>query len=169
MEIRRAEIIKDSSQTPIGKPCGGEGGSRTSWHHPFQQASFDIMYGEGISKAGSILDVATDLKIIDKKGAWFSFDGTLIGQGREQSKVAIKEDPELEKKLVTAINEKLKPEVEAEPEAKSRGQAGSCQELTDAAHQECPAVLALALRDLRSRLGRAWCRDAILHVVRDGW
>ncbi|HAR65883.1 MAG TPA: recombinase RecA [Lentisphaeria bacterium] len=118
MEIRRAEIIKDSSQTPIGNRVVVKV-VKNKLAPPFQQASFDIMYGEGISKAGSILDVATDLKIIDKKGAWFSFDGTLIGQGREQSKVAIKEDPELEKKLVTAINEKLKPEVEAEPEAKS--------------------------------------------------
>lgn len=114
MEIRRSEIYKDSSQTPIGNAVVVKV-VKNKLAPPFQQARFDIMYGEGISKTGSILDVATDLKIVEKRGAWFSFEGSHLGQGREQSKAAIGEDEALQAKLVAAINEKLGRTAAAEP------------------------------------------------------
>lgn len=66
---------------------------------PFKQAEFDIMYGEGISKAGDILDCAVDAKLIEKAGSWYSFEGNRIGQGRENVKLYLKEHPEIMDKL----------------------------------------------------------------------
>jgi recombination protein RecA len=60
---------------------------------------FDIMYGEGISREGDILDLAVETQIVEKSGAWFSFDGERIGQGRENSKVFLKEHAEIKRKI----------------------------------------------------------------------
>lgn len=72
---------------------------------PFKQAEFDIMYGEGISKEGSILDVAANNDIILKSGAWYSYGDTRIGQGRENAKQYLKENPELTKEVDKKIRE----------------------------------------------------------------
>lgn len=71
---------------------------------PFRQAEFDIMFGEGISKEGELVDYGVKLDIIDKSGAWFSFDDTKLGQGRENVKQKFKDEPELAKK----VEEKIK-------------------------------------------------------------
>ncbi len=62
---------------------------------PFKQAEFDIMYGEGVSKEGSIVDIGTDLDILDKSGAWYSYSGTRLGQGRENVKEFLKQNKDL--------------------------------------------------------------------------
>jgi recombination protein RecA len=62
---------------------------------PFKEAEFDIVYGEGISRTGDILDLATNLNLVDKSGAWYSFKGERIGQGRECAKAFLKEHPEV--------------------------------------------------------------------------
>ncbi len=72
---------------------------------PFKQAEFDIMYGEGISKEGSILDVAVNNDLVLKSGAWFSYGDTRIGQGRENSKQYLRDNPELAKELDAKIRE----------------------------------------------------------------
>jgi recombination protein RecA len=74
---------------------------------PFKVAEFDIMYNEGISKTGSILDVATDMGIIEKRGSWFSFEGAQLGQGRDQTKVVLADDPELQQKINDRIKEAI--------------------------------------------------------------
>ncbi|MDY3536616.1 recombinase RecA [Riemerella anatipestifer] len=74
---------------------------------PFKSAEFDIMYGEGVSKVGEILDVATDLDIIQKSGSWFSYQDTKLGQGRDTVKELIKDNPELAEELEAKIREKL--------------------------------------------------------------
>ena len=75
---------------------------------PFREAEFDIMYGKGISKEGNVLDLAVNLDIIEKSGAWFSYNGAKIGQGRENVKTYLKENPkimdEVEKKIRDNIN-----------------------------------------------------------------
>ncbi|MBR3133649.1 MAG: recombinase RecA [Clostridia bacterium] len=75
---------------------------------PFREAEFDIMYGKGISKEGNVLDLAVNLDIIEKSGAWFSYNGSKIGQGRENAKIYLKENPkmmdEVEKKIRDNIN-----------------------------------------------------------------
>ena len=70
---------------------------------PFREAEFDIMYGEGISKIGNIFDIAVNLDIIEKSGSWFSYNGNRIGQGRENAKKYLQDNPkileEVEKKV----------------------------------------------------------------------
>jgi recombination protein RecA len=75
---------------------------------PFRIAEFDIMYNEGISKIGSILDVATDLGFLEKRGSWFSFEGEQLGQGRDQTKALLASNPELCQKLYDRIMETIK-------------------------------------------------------------
>ncbi|RXK03002.1 MULTISPECIES: recombinase RecA [Arcobacteraceae] len=86
---------------------------------PFKQAEFDIMFGEGISKTGELIDYGVKLDIVDKAGAWFSYDNTKIGQGKENSKVFLKDNPEIaneiEGKILTAmgVNDEI---IQGEPE-----------------------------------------------------
>ena len=79
---------------------------------PFKEAEFDIIYGEGISKVGSLIDVAVMYNIINKSGAWFSYEEQRIGQGRENVKAYLKEHPELieeiDAKVRAAVKEKIK-------------------------------------------------------------
>jgi len=74
---------------------------------PFRQAEFDIMFGEGISKEGEMVDYGVKLDVIDKSGAWFSYGETRLGQGRENVKAFLKENKELAKE----IEEKIKQEI----------------------------------------------------------
>ncbi len=74
---------------------------------PFRRAEFDIMYGEGISKSGEILDLAVDHEIIKKSGSWFSYDDTKLGQGRDAVKALIADNPELSDELEAKIKEKI--------------------------------------------------------------
>lgn len=72
---------------------------------PFKQAEFDIMYGEGISREGSLLDIGTELDIIDKSGAWYSYQGERLGQGRENAKQFLKEHEEMSEEIDHKIRE----------------------------------------------------------------
>jgi recombination protein RecA len=73
---------------------------------PFKQVEFDIMYGEGVSKVGEILDLGVKAGLVEKSGAWFSYDSVRIGQGRENAKVYLKENPEVAKRIENAIRGK---------------------------------------------------------------
>lgn len=79
---------------------------------PFKQAEFDIMYGKGISKEGDVLDCAVAAKIVEKAGSWYSFDGNRIGQGRENVKRYLSENPEVLNKAEALLMESMKPEKE---------------------------------------------------------
>lgn len=106
LEIRRMATIK----TPSGDAMGNRVKVKIVKNKlapPFRIAEFDIMYAEGISRAGSILDVALDMKLLEKRGSWFAFEDDQIGQGREQAKQAIADDENLQKKLLQKIREKL--------------------------------------------------------------
>jgi hypothetical protein len=70
---------------------------------PFKQVEFDIMYGEGISKVGEILDLGVKAGLVEKSGAWFSYDSIRIGQGRENAKTYLKENPDICERLEKAI------------------------------------------------------------------
>jgi len=70
---------------------------------PFREAEFDILYGEGISREGDILDLGAELDIVEKSGAWYSVDGERIGQGRENARVFLKEHPEMAAELARKI------------------------------------------------------------------
>ena len=75
---------------------------------PFRKAEFDIMYGEGISYAGEITDLGSDLGIIKKSGSWYSYNDTKLGQGRDAAKAMIKDNPELAEELEKLIFQALK-------------------------------------------------------------
>ena len=79
---------------------------------PFKQVEFDIMYGEGVSKMGEILDLGVKAGLVDKSGSWFSYDSTRIGQGRENAKTFLKENPEIADRIEAAIRGQKKDEVE---------------------------------------------------------
>ena len=70
---------------------------------PFKQVEFDIMYGEGISKSGELVDLGVKANIVEKSGAWFSYDGQRIGQGRENTKAFLKENPKIAAAIEKAI------------------------------------------------------------------
>ena len=74
---------------------------------PFKEAEFDIMYGEGISREGEILDLAVKLEIIQKSGAWFSYKDNRLAQGRDNTKTAIRDNPELMKELEQLVRENV--------------------------------------------------------------
>ncbi len=94
---------------------------------PFKQAEFDIMYGQGISREGDVLDCAVENKIIEKAGSWYSFEGDRIGQGRENVKQFLSENPEILEKVENLIRETMKEESSAEEAATD----GSVDEMAD--------------------------------------
>ncbi|MCP3967365.1 MAG: recombinase RecA [Lentisphaerae bacterium] len=113
-----ASIRMDIRKTGVIKTSGGDvTGNRTrvkviknKLAPPFRIAEFDINYAEGISRSGSILDVATDFGIIQKRGSWFSFGSEQLAQGREATKALISESKDIQKKLLKEIKAKLDPE-----------------------------------------------------------
>ena len=93
LDIRRGEQLKVGSDVVGNKTNIKVVKNKVA--PPFREAEFDIVYGEGISKAGNILDMAVNMDIIEKSGSWFSYDGDRIGQGRENVKKYLKENPEI--------------------------------------------------------------------------
>ena len=75
---------------------------------PFRTAEFDIVFGEGISKIGEILDMGVEMGIVQKSGSWFSYNGDKLGQGREQVKTLLHDNPQLADELEAKIREKIK-------------------------------------------------------------
>ena len=111
MEITPSSMIKDSNEKPIGKVTKVKV-VKNKVAPPFQRAEFDIMFGEGISKAGEIIDYGVELGIIKKSGAWFSYGDSKIGQGKEGVRKIINDNPELmaelEEKIRAAIADDVK-------------------------------------------------------------
>ena len=105
IEIRRGEVIKNGTES-IGNRTRVKV-VKNKVAPPFKTAEFDIMYGEGISKEGTLLDIATNMDIIQKSGAWYSYKGTRISQGREVAKNYLKENPEVTKEIDKIIRDTL--------------------------------------------------------------
>jgi recombination protein RecA len=102
LDIRRIETIKDGAEAVGNRARVKVVKNKVS--PPFRQAEFDIMYGKGISREGSLLDVAVDLGIVKKSGAWFTYEGEQLGQGRENVKSFLAENID----LVFEISEKVR-------------------------------------------------------------
>jgi recombination protein RecA len=109
LDIRRSTQIKDSNGEVLGNKTRVKV-VKNKVAPPFRMAEFDIMYGEGVSKVGEILDIAVDHDVIKKSGSWFSYGETKLGQGRDAVKAIIKDNPELFEELEEKIKEALKKE-----------------------------------------------------------
>ncbi|MBO5766400.1 MAG: DNA recombination/repair protein RecA, partial [Lentisphaeria bacterium] len=117
MDIRKTSVIKSGEQV-LGNRARVKV-IKNKMAPPFKVAEFDIMYNEGISKVGSIIDVATDLGLLEKRGSWFSFEGEQLGQGRDQVKALMTDSPELRERVTRKIMEVLYPEQAAAQQEKS--------------------------------------------------
>ena len=109
LDIRRIESLKDGAEVV---------GNRTrvkvvknKCAPPFRQAEFDIMYGKGISREGSLLDIGVDLGLVKKSGAWYTYEGEQLGQGRENAKTFLGENPE----IMVEISERIRQQVGIDP------------------------------------------------------
>ena len=123
LDIRRIEAIKDGLEVV---------GNRTrvkvvknKCAPPFRQAEFDIMYGRGISREGSVVDLGVDLGVVKKSGAWYTYEGEQLGQGRENAKKFLLENPEVMVEITDRVWREVQPveELEAEPETPTEVQA----------------------------------------------
>ena len=101
MDIRRIGAIKDRDEV-IGNQTRVKV-VKNKLAPPFKTVEFDIMYGEGISKNGEILDIAAKQGLVEKSGAWYSYDGERIGQGRENAKIYLKDNPHIASKIEDSI------------------------------------------------------------------
>jgi recombination protein RecA len=115
LDIRRIEAIKDGTEIV---------GNRTrvkvvknKCAPPFRQAEFDIMYGAGISREGSVIDLGSDLDIVKKSGAWYTYEGEQLGQGRENAKRFLTENPEVMMEITDRVWREAMPDTEESTEA----------------------------------------------------
>ena len=109
LDIRRIESIKDGAEITGNRTRVKVVKNKVA--PPFKQAEFDIMYGKGISREGSLLDVGVELGIVKKSGAWFTYEGEQLGQGRENAKNFLAENLD----MMVEISEKIRQEVGIEP------------------------------------------------------
>jgi recombination protein RecA len=106
LDLRRISVIKDS----MGKVIGSHVRAKVVKNKvapPFAEAEFDIMYDRGISQEGSVIDVATDLGVLERKGSWLAFAGQQIGQGRESAKDFLRENPKTLDQVIAAVRVKV--------------------------------------------------------------
>ena len=113
IDIRRIGAIKDADRVVGGRTRVKIVKNKLA--PPFRQAEFDIMYGEGISREGDLLDLAVDKDIIEKSGTWFSYSGERLGQGRENVKRLLKEKPELFVTIESQVRKELGLLADSEP------------------------------------------------------
>jgi recombination protein RecA len=117
LDIRRIESLKDGAEIVGNRTRVKVVKNKCS--PPFRQAEFDIMYGQGISREGSLIDMSVDLGIVKKSGAWFTYEGEQLGQGRENAKTFLRENPEItmeiSDKVLTAAGLKDDPDAAADP------------------------------------------------------
>jgi recombination protein RecA len=104
LDIRRIGQIKDKDE-PVGNRTKVKV-VKNKMAPPFKTTEFDLMYGEGISKVGEIIDLGTELEILQKSGSWYSYDGTKLGQGREGVKTILQDNPEMAADIERRIREK---------------------------------------------------------------
>ena len=128
LDIRRIGAIKDADRVVGNRTKVKVAKNKVA--PPFREAEFDIMYGEGISREGDVLDLAANNRVVEKSGAWFSYKGDRLGQGRENSKQTLKDHPQLLKRIEDDVKRALgipvreEPKADSEPEQKKAAAAG---------------------------------------------
>lgn len=114
LDVRRIEALKQSGEV-IGNRTRVKV-VKNKIAPPFKEAEFDIMFGEGISREGDVLDLAATVNIVNKSGAWYAYEGNKIGQGRENAKTFLKENPEIREEIAQKVKAHFKPAEENVPE-----------------------------------------------------
>ena len=105
LDLRRVNVVKDSAGKVLGSHVRAKV-VKNKVAPPFAEAEFDIMYDCGISREGSVIDVATDLGVLEKRGSWLAYDGQQLGQGREATKDFLRQTPAVLEKIISAVNVK---------------------------------------------------------------
>ncbi len=105
LDVRRLQVIKQGDIIVGARTRGRVVKNKLA--PPFRQAEFDIDYGEGISRAGDILDIASDQAVVEKSGAWYSYNKERLGQGRENAKNFLKANPELTEEIAKKVTERM--------------------------------------------------------------
>jgi recombination protein RecA len=114
LDIRRIGAIKDGDRVVGNRTKVKVAKNKVA--PPFRECEFDIMYGEGISREGDLLDLAVAQRVVEKSGAWFSIKGERLGQGRENAKQSLRDNPEVLKRIEREVKVKLGLPVRDEPE-----------------------------------------------------
>jgi len=137
LDIRRIEAIKNGAEVIGSRTRVKVVKNKTA--PPFKQAEFDIMYGTGISREGSLLDVGVELGLVKKSGAWFTYEGEQLGQGREKAKEFLRETPE----LMIELNERIRTQIPSTvvPPTATVGAAADGDNDGFAASDEVPILL----------------------------
>jgi recombination protein RecA len=133
LDIRRIEAIKDGTDN-VGNRVRVKV-AKNKMAPPFRLAEFDIMFGQGISREGSLLDIAVDVGVVKKSGAWYTFDDDQLGQGRENAKRFLRENPELAMQLQAKVYEAVGM-VESDEAAESDETAEAKEEAMEEAKAE---------------------------------
>ncbi len=105
IDIRRIASIKDGDQVIGGRTRVKVVKNKVA--PPFREAEFDVMYGEGISREGDLLDLAVDKRVVDKSGAWFAYGGERLGQGRENAKQFLRDNPQIREAIEERVRKEL--------------------------------------------------------------
>jgi len=111
LDIRRMSQIKDGLDATGNRVKVKVAKNKVA--PPFRLVEFDIMFGEGISKVGEIIDIGVEMEIVQKSGSWFSYNGTKLGQGRDSVKQLLLDNPEMMDEIEAKIREKAKPTIPA--------------------------------------------------------
>ena len=106
IDLRRVNVIKDNTGKVVGSHVRAKV-VKNKVAPPFSEAEFDIMYDVGIAKEGSVIDVATEMGVVEKKGSWLAFDGQQIGQGRESAKDFLRENGKMLDAIIAAVRVKI--------------------------------------------------------------
>ena len=121
LDIRRIGAIKERDEV-IGNQTRVKV-VKNKLAPPFKQVEFDIMYGEGVSKIGELIDLGVKAGVVEKSGAWFSYDSQRIGQGRENAKTFLKDNPDIAAKIEAAVRAERRPDRREDP-GRRRGRRG---------------------------------------------
>ena len=105
LDVRRIEALKDGAEV-VGNRTRAKV-VKNKLAPPFRSDEFDVIYGQGISKEGSLLDVGVDVGLIKKSGAWFTYDGDQLGQGRENARNFLRDNPELAREIEEKVKAQL--------------------------------------------------------------
>ena len=164
LDIRRIESIKDGVEVVGNRTRVKVVKNKVA--PPFRQAEFDIMYGKGISREGSLLDIAVDLGIVKKSGAWYTYDGEQLGQGRENAKTFLAENPE----IMVEISERVRPAGRPRPDPRRARRLHPADEEPIELDQVVVADLArfgsASLASLGNASGRAAARPELARPTR---